>query len=93
MSLLNSIDYTGPAGIEFKIDERDGQPKLIEVNARFGLWDNLCIYLDSDLFMAYYEDLTDQHPMLQHPQNKRVKWLSLSRDIPNFLLYIKEKQS
>jgi len=90
--LLGKSNYIGPAGIEFKIDDRDGSYKLIEVNARYGLWDNISIDLGTDVFGAYYEDFTEQNPKLLIPDSKIVRWLSLSRDIPDFINYIKEKQ-
>lgn len=90
--LLCDVDYTGPAGIEFKLDTRDNQYKLIEVNARFGLWDDLSIDLQTCVFCGCYEDLTAQNPALMPPLDKQIRWVSLSRDIPDFLDYIKEKQ-
>lgn len=88
--LLDSVDYVGPAGIEFKKDLRDGSYKLIEVNSRFGLWDDLSIDMGSDVFLGYYEDMTDQNPTQLKPSHKKVKWLSFSRDIPDFIQYIRE---
>lgn len=37
--LLASMGWTGPAMVEFKVDPRDGEPKLLEVNPRF--WGSL----------------------------------------------------
>jgi predicted ATP-grasp superfamily ATP-dependent carboligase len=37
--LLRALDWYGVAMVEFKIDPRDGQPKLIEINPRF--WGSL----------------------------------------------------
>jgi len=41
--LGEGVGYAGPAMVEFKIDERDGKYKYIEVNPRLGL----CNYFDS----------------------------------------------
>ncbi len=42
IKLLDSFgNYTGPAGVEFKIDEKDGKPKLMEINPR--LWGYSCL--------------------------------------------------
>jgi predicted ATP-grasp superfamily ATP-dependent carboligase len=38
-ALLQSINYTGVAEVEFIIDERDNTPKLMEINPRF--WGSL----------------------------------------------------
>lgn len=37
--LIEQTHYRGSIGIEFKLDQRDNQYKLIEINARFGYWD------------------------------------------------------
>lgn len=39
VSLLKSLDWKGIAMVEFKVDERDGIPKLMEINPR--LWGSL----------------------------------------------------
>lgn len=89
--ILNYTNYVGPAGVEFKIDERDGKIKLIEINARFGLWDDLGIDMGSDVFTSYYEDLTLQNPSINPPNDFEIKWIAFSRDIPGFRDYIREK--
>lgn len=88
--LLDSVDYHGSAGIEFKLDQRDGEYKLIEVNARFGLWDDLSIPMGSDVFLAYYQDMCGDNPQTKYPKQVSINWVSLSRDIPEFLNYIRE---
>jgi len=35
LRLCREIKYHGPAQVEFKLDRRDGKPKLMEINARF----------------------------------------------------------
>ena len=35
VKLMEVLRWNGPADVEFKIDERDGIPKLLEVNTRF----------------------------------------------------------
>jgi predicted ATP-grasp superfamily ATP-dependent carboligase len=35
LPLFNKWEWEGPAEVEFKMDPRDGQPKLLEVNPRF----------------------------------------------------------
>lgn len=43
--LLRHVDWFGPAMVEFKIDNRDRVPKLMEVNGRF--WGSLQLAIDS----------------------------------------------
>ena len=86
-SFLENVGYRGPAGVEFKKDERDGRFKLIEVNARFGLWDVIGRKLGVDVFWLAYQDLADLNPQRRHPRRVRIAWLSVSRDIPAYLQY------
>lgn len=44
-ALLREIGWQGVAMVEFKVDERDGIPKLMEVNGRF--WGSLQLALDA----------------------------------------------
>jgi len=89
--ILNDSGYHGPAGIEFKKDNRDGKLKLIEINTRFGLWDIMGKKLGVDLFEIAYNDLTGNESLIQIP-DERVDyyWLSLGRDIPVIGQYCKE---
>jgi predicted ATP-grasp superfamily ATP-dependent carboligase/CelD/BcsL family acetyltransferase involved in cellulose biosynthesis len=43
--LLDEIGWEGPAMVEFKQDERDGLPKLMEINGRF--WGSLQLAIDA----------------------------------------------
>jgi len=46
-ALLRTIGWQGPAMVEFKMDRRDGQAKLMEVNGRF--WGSLQLAVDAGL--------------------------------------------
>jgi predicted ATP-grasp superfamily ATP-dependent carboligase len=43
--LLGAFDWEGVAMVEFKVDERDGVPRLMEVNGRF--WGSLQLAIDA----------------------------------------------
>ena len=45
IKLLESIGWHGVAMVEFKLDERDGIPKLMEINGRF--WGSLQLAIDA----------------------------------------------
>jgi predicted ATP-grasp superfamily ATP-dependent carboligase len=45
LALLKQLDWQGVAMVEFKIDPRDGLPKLMEVNGRF--WGSLQLAIDA----------------------------------------------
>jgi D-aspartate ligase len=87
---LQSIKYCGLVGVEYKLDPRDGKYKLIEVNARWGLWDGLGAYCGVDLGYIAYLDAIGQkvEPVLTYQTGK--KWFSLDRDLSAFIQYRKE---
>ncbi|HVB99759.1 MAG TPA: ATP-grasp domain-containing protein [Candidatus Dormibacteraeota bacterium] len=45
--LLQAIGWQGPAMVEFKVDSRDGLPKLMEINGRF--WGSLQLAIDAGM--------------------------------------------
>ena len=86
LALLKSLNWVGVGMVEFKVDPRDGIPKLMEVNPRF--WGSLQLAIVSGvdfpfiiLKMArkeYFE------PLLRYAVGKRFRWLLLG-DILHFL--------
>ena len=47
VALLKALDWQGVAMVEFKVDERDSRPKLMEVNGRF--WGSLQLAVDAGM--------------------------------------------
>ena len=88
--LLEGTGYHGPAGIEFKKDDKDGVYKLIEINTRFGLWDVMGTKVGVDLFNIAYQDLTGVNLSPCMPVDREYHWLSLSRDLSVIRQYHKE---
>ena len=43
--MLEALNWNGVAMVEFKIDERDSRPKLMEINGRF--WGSLQLAIDA----------------------------------------------
>ncbi|MGZ3514922.1 MAG: carboxylate--amine ligase [Thermodesulfobacteriota bacterium] len=86
LSLLKSLNWVGVGMVEFKIDPRDGIPKLMEVNPRF--WGSLQLAVVSGvdfpcllLRMARRENF---EPVLRYKVGKRFRWFLLG-DILHFL--------
>ena len=86
LSLLKSLNWVGIGMVEFKVDPRDGIPKLMEVNPRF--WGSLQLAIVSGvdfpyllLKMARGESFD---PVLHYAVGKRCRWLLLG-DILHFL--------
>ena len=53
---LKTIGFHGVANTEFKYDERDGQFKLMEINARFGAWNYSTLYAGINLMEIAIND-------------------------------------
>jgi predicted ATP-grasp superfamily ATP-dependent carboligase len=86
LSMLKLLSWVGVAMVEFKVDPRDGIPKLMEINPRF--WGSLQLAIISGvdfpyliLRMARKESF---EPVLRYEVGKRSRWLLLG-DILHFL--------
>jgi predicted ATP-grasp superfamily ATP-dependent carboligase len=60
LRLLRALDFWGISQVEFKLDPRDGQFKLIEVNARNYQWQHLATVCGANLAYVAYQDALDQ---------------------------------
>jgi predicted ATP-grasp superfamily ATP-dependent carboligase len=78
--LLNEIGYYGLSEIEFKKDPRDGQYKLLEINARTWLWHSLAIRCGVNFPLLQYRDLVKGtiEPVLSFREN--IKWVHFYTD-------------
>ena len=86
ISLLKALNWTGIAMAEFKVDPRDGIPKLMEVNPRF--WGSLQLAIVSGVdfpwLMLKVALGKDFPPVLDYRVDQRCRWL-LFGDIFHFL--------
>lgn len=74
--LLTSIKWQGVAMVEFKVDERDNRPKLMEINGRF--WGSLQLAIDSGVdFPALLIDSLDRdiEPNYNYDIGVKTRWL------------------
>lgn len=76
-SLLKAMKWKGVAMVEFRIDSRDGIPKLMEVNPRF--WGSLQLSILSgvDFPWLYYKMLMDGdiEPVMNYQSNIQCRWM------------------
>ncbi len=87
LALLQSVRWQGLVGVEFKKDSRDERYKLIEVNARFGMWDGLSTVCGVDLPYVAYRDALEL-PVNRLPAYRdNVIWLDWQRDVRAALAY------
>jgi len=84
--LLQSIGMIGVAMVEFKVDDRDGQAKLLEVNPRF--WGSLALAVQAGVNFPHLLTLMalgrSFPPALTYRVGHRCRWL-LPGDILHFI--------
>ena len=78
---LSRIDYYGLVEIEFKLDERDGQYKLLDVNPRTWGYHSLGPRAGTDFPLLLFRDQLGESV---EPVRAAlgVKWVRLSTDLP-----------
>jgi predicted ATP-grasp superfamily ATP-dependent carboligase len=85
-TLLDALGWYGVAMVEFKIDNRDGIPKLMEVNPRF--WGSLALAIEAGVnfpYLMYRMSRGENFKPVEHYQvGKRCRWL-LPGDILHFI--------
>jgi predicted ATP-grasp superfamily ATP-dependent carboligase len=75
--LLEALGWVGVAMVEFKVDPRDGEPKLMEVNPRF--WGSLQLAILSGVDFPYLiyrmAKEGDIKPVLDYKLGVRCRWM------------------
>jgi D-aspartate ligase len=85
---LESIDYEGVAGIEFKKDCRDGQYKLMEINPRLEQWHGITNVSSGDLCYAQLLDLAGHAIPVSGFIGGR-KWILVEKDFISSVKYMR----
>jgi len=85
-TLLEALNWHGVAMVEFRMDPRDGKPKLMEINPRF--WGSLSLAIHAGVDFPYllYKMAVDGdvEPVFEYKTGVKVRWL-LFGDILWFL--------
>jgi predicted ATP-grasp superfamily ATP-dependent carboligase len=84
---LRLVDFYGIAEVEFMLDYRTGEYKLIEVNPRVWGWHTLAIAAGIDLPYFLYQDMIGEKLQINRPLN-HAKWVRLITDIPTVFLEV-----
>jgi len=87
---FKDISYRGVGSAEFKLDERDGKLKLIELNPRYWQQNSLATACGMNFPLADYLEVTGQNPTLQPEYRTGIKWVNRYMDFDSFLRYRKE---
>jgi D-aspartate ligase len=84
---LKAVAYYGLAELEFKLDPRDGQYKLLDVNARTWGYHSLGAAAGVDFSSMLFDDQLGQ---LVEPARARpgVRWIRFVTDIPTGILTV-----
>jgi predicted ATP-grasp superfamily ATP-dependent carboligase len=91
--LLEELQWQGVAMVEFKVDSRDGVPKLMEVNGRF--WGSLQLAIDAgvdfpNILLATLDD-APVPPAPPYRAGVRNRWFW--GDFDSLLLQLRARQS
>ena len=89
---LKAMDYYGLVEMEFKLDPRDGQYKLLDVNARTWGYHSLGAAAGVDFSRMLFEDQIGEHvlPIRARP---KISWIRLATDFPVGILSVLRRQS
>lgn len=87
---FKAISYTGIGSAEFKLDERDGKFKLIELNPRYWQQNSLAPACGVNFPLIQYLDLTDQPVDENFNYKAGIKWINIYSDFDSYLSYKKE---
>jgi predicted ATP-grasp superfamily ATP-dependent carboligase len=85
---LRAIDYYGLVELEYKLDPRDGQLKLLDVNARTWGYHSLGPAAGVDFPYLLFQDLVGE-PVPPVRARPGVRWIRLVTDVPNALVDIR----
>lgn len=81
--LLGFMRVTGMVEVEFKLDERDQQYKLLDINLRPWGWHTLCIACGLDFpYLQYCDALGQEQRSIVTTPHYDYHWVRLLTDIP-----------
>ena len=91
VKFLRSIDYYGLVELEFKRDARDGQYKLLDVNARTWGYHTLGRAAGVDFPYLLFQDQLG-HEVAEAHARPGVRWIRLTTDVPNAVRDIRARR-
>jgi len=85
LDILSKLDFVGPVKIDFKKDVRTNRLYLLELNARFNLWNYLGSVSGINLPLLAYAHLLEQPGGASADYTTNFRWLSFGNDLRAFL--------
>jgi D-aspartate ligase len=79
--LLNGMGHRGIADVEFKLDERDGKYKMLDINSRFWFQTIQATCAGINFPLIQYLDLTGQDMPEMPQQRDGVYWINALSDV------------
>lgn len=93
LKLMEGLEWHGVAMVEFKIDDKDKKPKLMEINGRF--WGSLPLSIASGIDFPYllHKMITkgDVEPVFEYKKGIKCRWL-IPGDILWFMASLKNRK-
>jgi predicted ATP-grasp superfamily ATP-dependent carboligase len=74
-ALLEAVDYHGLVEVEFKLDSRDNQLKLLDVNTRIWAWIGLGGAADRDFPLLAFQLAFGHTPVVTKPARYGAHWV------------------
>ena len=88
---MKALGYQGILDADYRLDRRDGQYKLLDVNPRIGSSFRLFVAADgTDVLRALYLDLTGERVPTTQPSGRR--WLVEPQDLRSSLIHIRRRE-
>nr|WP_240901059.1 hypothetical protein [Thioalkalivibrio sp. XN8] len=82
LRLLNSVQYTGFASVEYKKNPHDGRYYLVEINPRLPWYNSLFTACGINFPLIYFQDVTGQGAEIGPiRQRDSVYWLHLRNEL------------
>jgi len=90
--LFTALGYRGIGSAEFKLDEKDGELKLIELNPRYWQQNILADRCGMNFPLTDYLETTGQKPMVISDFREGIKWVNVYMDFNSYLSYRMRKK-
>jgi predicted ATP-grasp superfamily ATP-dependent carboligase len=90
IELLTRLRFQGLCGTEFKFDRRDNQYKMIEINIRPQIWDDLMRISGRNLTLTAYRDMIGHKIPTASAQIQNARWGYLTRDFLSAIWHMKQ---
>jgi predicted ATP-grasp superfamily ATP-dependent carboligase len=84
LDILKKLNFVGPVKLDFKKDARNGELYLLELNARFTLWNHLGTVCGINIPQIAWDYLHGKKCELRAEYKTGVKWLSFGNDVRAF---------